>query len=128
MPNLKRPPRVQMRERQGRRCDVSTCDKLVHGLSRFCSRHHGLSLRYGGPTQERVLRKTTKPYDRIASRLITANKDHPAIVMVIEELDELVAAAARARAGNPFTPGREDWRGPGRRVLQRARAGRNRTR
>src|SRR6266852_6685125 len=110
MPNLKRPPRVLMRERAGRRCALPDCEKFIHGLSRWCSRHHGLSLRYGSPTQERVLRKHTKPYERIVSRLINTNKNHPAIVLVVGELDELLAAAARAAPDNP-SPGRMDWRG-----------------
>jgi hypothetical protein len=100
-----------MQERRGRPCAVTDCGKPVHALSRWCSRHHQASLRYGSPLQERVLRKTTKPYDRIASRLITANRDHPALVLVISELDEMLATAARARAGNAYTPSPQDWQG-----------------
>jgi hypothetical protein len=36
MPNLKRPPRVLMRERKGRRCELPDCEKFVHSLSRYC--------------------------------------------------------------------------------------------
>jgi hypothetical protein len=40
-------------------------------------------------------------------------------VLVVGELDELLATAARARAGNPYTPGRQDWRGKMTRELAR---------
>src|SRR5260221_7443804 len=112
MPNLKRPPRVLMEEKRGNPCAVPGCRTTTHGsMSRFCRRHQGADGRYGSPTQTRILRKTTKPYERVVSELITTHRKHPALVMVFGELDELLAAAARARAGNPYTPGRMDWRG-----------------
>jgi hypothetical protein len=111
-----------MLERKGRRCELPTCDNLVHSLSRYCSFHHQRSGRYGSPTQARILRRDTQPYERIVSRLITANKDHPAIVLVVDELTEILATAARDRAGNPYTPGRQDWRGKMTRELARLHA------
>src|SRR5260370_36773283 len=100
-----------MQERKGCPCALPDCPNPVHGLSHYCARHHQASLRYGSPTQARILRRDTQPYERIVSRLITANKDHPALALVIGELDELLATAARDRAGNPYTPGRQDWQG-----------------
>ena|SRR5260221_11966758 len=72
------------------------CNKFVHGLSRWCSRRHGLSLRYGSPRQERVLRRDTKPYERVVARLIASNKNHPAIVLVVGELRAPHGGASRA--------------------------------
>ncbi len=74
----------------------------VHGLSRWCSRHHGLSLRYGSPTQERVLRRETKEYERMVSRLIASNKSHPAFVLVVNELDDMLATADQAHHRHAF--------------------------
>jgi hypothetical protein len=89
-------------------CEVSTCSSRVHGLSRWCSKHHHQSLRYGAPTQTRTLRRHTAPYERVVSRLLKANKEHPAIVLVIGELDALLAKATKAAAFKPH-PSRHDW-------------------
>src|SRR5260221_12036590 len=58
----------------------------------------------------------------VVHRLITSNRNHPAIVLVIGELDDMLATAARDRAGNPYTPGRQDWRGKMTRELARLHA------
>src|SRR5260221_7768935 len=58
----------------------------------------------------------------VVHRLITSNRNHPAIVLVIGELDDMLATAARDRAGNPCTPGRQDWRGKMTRELARLHA------
>jgi hypothetical protein len=89
-------------------CGVSTCSSRVHGLSRYCTKHHHQALRYGAPGQTRTLRRHTAPFERVVSRLLTANSDHPAIALVIGELDALLVQATKAAAIKP-SPGRQDW-------------------
>ncbi len=115
--------RAKAAGRRGQQCAV--CNKGVHGLSKYCSRHHSASLRYGSPTQSRILKTDTAPYRKIVARLLDQNQQHPALVMVIGELEDMLtaAAAAVAAAGRPSTPKRADWRGKRTQELARIRTG-----
>jgi hypothetical protein len=86
------------------------CHKATHGFSQYCNKHLHALLRYGSPTGKRVLRKDLYSWERIVARLVAANRDHPAIVIVFEELSTILAQGARRAASNPH-PQPHDWTG-----------------
>jgi len=49
-----------------------------------------------------VLRRETKEYERVVSRLIASNKSHPAFVLVVNELDDMLATADQAHHRHAF--------------------------
>lgn len=113
--------RERTQERRWTECDVPSCDKFVHALSRFCNRHHHHATRYGSPTAPIVRRSDVKPYERIARRLLTINRNHRAIKLTCNQLDEMLATAARTDHGRP-SPKRTDVEGKLRRELARLHA------
>src|SRR4051794_39692167 len=98
-----------LRARKETRCRVRSCRKSVHGLSSLCNAHKIAASRYGEPTQRRILRAETKPYQRTVGRILTANRGPPAVAFVVAELDGLLAEGARLAPLTPH-PRRSDWR------------------
>jgi hypothetical protein len=83
----------------------------VHGLSVYCWKHHGNSLRLGSPTQKRLHRvRDLAPYTKLVGRVLKVNRDHPAIKMVVSEFEIMLADAVGIAAANP-APRPLDWKG-----------------
>jgi len=102
-------------------CEVQGCDKTRHYLSRYCSRHHTHSLRWGSATQKPVLRKHTLPTEQqIVKPLLFANRFHPAVKLVVRRINDLLKLAARVAPREKPKP--HDWQSRAWRELARLRA------
>ena len=124
-------PGSRIRARQYQQCEIVSCTKFVHGLSRYCSAHERHDQRFGSPTQGRVSRygiNGTKPYERTVRQIMLCNPDHPALKLVIDELDAMLVKASHnadvASIAGPGRPGlaRQDHVGKMYRELARVHA------
>jgi hypothetical protein len=104
----RRPLRERIAERRWQECEVSGCGRLVHSLSRWCSRHAAHANRHGSPIAPAISRAAVKPYEAVARHLLYfPNRNHPAIKLVIGELDALLAKASLYAKDEPKPKGRD---------------------
>jgi len=111
--------RERTQERRWQPCDITGCEGMVHGLSRWCNRHATHAGRYGSPTARVVLRTHVKSFEAIARRLIRVNRRHDAIKLVCASLDQLLSSAAILDHGRPAVLKRADVDGRVNRELAR---------
>jgi hypothetical protein len=121
MPSSLSLPGPRARDRKAFRCSVKGCSKTLHGLSRYCGRHHTALQRYGHPTQTRILKCELAPYSKGLRRIIQANPEHPALTIIFRELDALLDRASVIAERHPY-PSR--WDRDGRQWVELARLAR----
>ena len=88
-------------------------------LSRFCMRHASTDARHGHPEARAINKYETEPYRKVFSAFLRANKEHPAIVLLAKELDELIAEGASRAAVTPVPTRKPNSRDTGARWEQK---------
>lgn len=102
--------RARVKARRFTKCEIDGCPRFVHGVSRWCVSHGMRAERHGHPLGRAIRKSETQPYARVVERFIRANANHPALALVFEELNTLLAEGAQRAAASNGRPRCDDWR------------------
>jgi hypothetical protein len=107
----------RLSSRPARKCDVERCFRQTHQLSRWCAKHAQNAAKHGSPTQKPLRRPDLLPWRKIAHRWIASNQTHPAIKLVVADLDRYLFESTLVQIVR--RPRRVDWQAVMRLELQR---------
>jgi hypothetical protein len=107
----------RLARRGSRKCDVELCFKPCHMLSRWCGTHAACAAKNGSPTQKPLRRPDLLPYRKLAHRWVTSNQTHPAIKLVVADLDRYLFESTLVQITR--RPRRVDWQAVMRLEFQR---------